>query len=249
MPIRFATESAGSVFIMCYTRITNCAAVVFATAMVSTSFAQVTSVFVDSRSNIFGYGELTPAPSGGGGGVVAVTINLTPGTNRVATFFNTGTAWWNASAGSNGPDGGNFAANTNIPAVGPISGYSAARSGHLVGLFLEAGSPVGLTPPPNFAYANASSLVLPSYSPAIRQVFYIGDGLTATGSGATQQFFVPDSATRLILGIADAFGFQGQAGAYNDNTGGYNANCTIVPAPSAAVLLGLSGLLAARRRR
>lgn len=213
------------------------------------AMAQVGSVFVDARSNIFGYGVSTPQPGGGGGGIIAVTVNLAPGTGRLVTFNNTGTAWWNGTGGSNGPDGGNFASNTNIPAVGPISGYSAPRSGHLVGLFLDGNDPIGLPAPANFAYANAAALTLSSYSPLLRQVFFIGDGLTGTGSGSTQQFFVPDSATRLVLGIADANSFNAQAGFYNDNVRGYNVNYNAIPTPSAAALLGLGGLLAARRRR
>ncbi|HEY3242752.1 MAG TPA: hypothetical protein VGM03_05305 [Phycisphaerae bacterium] len=39
--------------------------------------------------------------------------------------------------------------------------------------------------------------------PGLRQPFFIGDGLTGTGSGAVQQFLVPDGATRLFLGTID----------------------------------------------
>lgn len=210
---------------------------------------QVGSVFVDSRSNIFGYGVGTPQPGGFGGGVIALTLNLTPGASRVITFSNSGSAWWQGPSGSNGPDGGNFRNSTDIPAVGPISGFAAPRTGHLVGLFLDGNDPTGQLAPLNFSYPNAAALTLNSYAPLLRQVFFIGDGLTGTGSGDTQVFFVPDSATRLVLGIADAPGFFGPAGAYNDNVGGYNVSYSAIPTPSAAALLGLGGMLAARRRR
>lgn len=213
-----------------------------------TAYGQIGSTFVDARSNIFGYGVSTPSPGGGGGGLLAITIDLTPGVGRIADFSASGGAWWNASGGSNGPDGGPFAANTNISAFGPISGYSAPRSGHLVAIFLETGDPTGMPPPSNASYPDAASLTLPSYSPAVRQVFFIGDGLTGTGSGATQTFAVPDTAARLVLGIADAFGFNGAPGYYNDNVGGYNVNYSIVPAP-ATILFVMGAVIAARRCR
>ncbi len=215
----------------------------------SASMAQVGSVFVDARSNIFGYGVLSPSPGGGGGGLLAVTVDLEVGTGRTLTVSSTGSAWWGASAGSNGPDGGNFASSTNIPAVGPISGFTAPRSGHLVGLFLEVVDPSLLPAPAALPYPNVASLTAASFSPGIRQVFFIGDGLTSTGSGVTQSFNIPDTATQLVLGIADANSFNANAGFYNDNTGGYNVNFNAVPAPSACALLGIGAFVSARRRR
>ena len=59
----------------------------------------------------------------------------------------------------------------------------------------------------------------------IGQVFFIGDGLTGTGSGAIQTFAVPDAATRLFLGVADAFAFGSDLpggrdpGFFDDNSG------------------------------
>jgi hypothetical protein len=210
--------------------------------------AQSGSTYVDAKSNIFGYGVGTPAPGGGGGGLVAFTIDLTGGTGRVATFAATGSAWWMGPGGPNGPDGGFFSSNTNIPALGPISGFSIPRSGHLVGLFLEAGDPTGMSAPAAFSYPNAASLTAPVFAPLIRQVFFIGDGLTDTGSGLVQQFHVPDSATKLVLGIADAAGFNGLVGQYNDNVGGYQVGFNVVPSPSSILLAGVA-MTAMRRRR
>jgi hypothetical protein len=195
--------------------------------MAASGLAQTGTVVVDSRCNIFGYGVLTPQPGGGGGGVAAVTVNLASGTNRSLTLSATGAAWWNGSPGANGPDGGGFSSRTNIPAVGPISGYSAPRSGHLVALFLEPGDPAGRVAPAAISYPNASSLGALSYAPLVRQVFYVGDGQAGTGVGTTQTFLVPDSADRVVLGIADARGFNGSAGFYNDNRGAYNVSYTV----------------------
>lgn len=224
-------------------------ACLLAVASVSGSaMAQAGATFVDAKSNIFGYGVGTPAPGGGGGGVVALTIDLNPGVGRWLSITANGEATWGGGA-PNGPDGGFFAPSTNIAGVGPISGYAAPRSGHLVGLFLEAGDPAGLPAPDAILYPDAASLTALSYSPGIRQVFFLGDGFAGTGSGELQSFIVPDGATRLVFGIADAFGFAGAAGFYNDNTGGYSVAYTIVPTPGTALLLGLGLAASARRRR
>lgn len=213
-----------------------------------TASAQNGSIDVDAKSNIFGYGVSAPEPSGGGGGINAPVITLDPGTGRSLTFLAVGEAGWNFSL-LNGPDGGNFASATNIPSLGPISGYAAPLSGHLVGLFIEAGDISALLAPGGISYPDLASFGQSSYSPGLRQVFFMGDGLTGTGSGSTQTFNVPDGAAMLVLGIADAFGFSGPAGWYSDNVGGYTVRYDIVPAPSAAALLGLSALGLKRRRR
>ena len=217
-----------------------------AAAISSSASADV--IVVSAQANIFGYGLSTPEPGSGGGGVLAPTMALPAGTGRVMTVLATGEAGW-AGQILNGPDGGTFAASTNIPAVGPISAFNAPLSGHLVGLFLPAGDISALVAPGGIAYPDLASFALASYSPGLRQVFFIGDGLTGTGSGAAQAFNVPDGASILVLGIADAFGFNFDAGFYNDNVGSYTANVTVTPAPGAAAMLGLGGLLVSRRRR
>jgi hypothetical protein len=227
----------------------SCVCGVVALALIAgAGLASAQVVSVDARSNIFGYGVGTPAPAGGGGGVVAPQVALPAGTGRTMQMLATGSAGW---AGSlvNGPDGGTFSLNTNIPSVGPISGFSAPLSGQLVGVFIEAGDISGLSAPGALSYPDAASLTLASYSPGLRQVFFIGDGRTGTGSGPAQTFNIPDGAGFLVLGIADAFGFNGQAGAYDDNVGSYTVSLQIVPTPGAAALLGAGALMAGRRRR
>ena len=55
--------------------------------------------------------------------------------------------------------------------------------------------------------------------PAPGQVFFIRDGLTGMGDGNAHKYTVPRGATCLFLGIADASGFSGQLGCYDDNLG------------------------------
>lgn len=212
--------------------------------------AQSGSLSVNAQSNIFGYGLGAPAPGGGGGGVVAPVIALDAGTGRSISFQASGLAGWGGAL-NNGPDGGGFSASTHIPALGPISGYDGPLSGFLVGVFIGAGDLSGLPAPGSFGYASAADYGLASYAPALRQVFFIGDGLTGTGSGTTQVFQIPDGASALVLGIADAFGFNGAAGYYNDNVGAFDVIYQAVPEPASAALmtLGITALMAGALRR
>ncbi len=227
------------------------AALALSTAVFSLARAQSGSLYVDAQSNIFGYGVGTPQPGGGGGGLVAPSITLSPGATTV-TFSANGIAGWGGSL-NNGPDGGTFASSTTIPSVGPISGFTAPLSGELVGLFIPAGDFSGLAAPAGISYPDTSAFTLASYAPGLRQVFYIGDGLTGTGSGSTQTFAVPAGASKLVLGIADAYSFDDPAGYYNDDVGGYNVSYiapmpTPEPATFAAIGLGTVAMLRRRKR-
>ncbi|HEY0953810.1 MAG TPA: PEP-CTERM sorting domain-containing protein [Roseateles sp.] len=226
-------------------------ALLLAATLPTLAMAQSGSVTVDAKSNIFGYGVSAPAPGGGGGGVIAPTIALTAGTGRTITFQAGGTAGW-SNALNNGPDGGSFSASTNISPVGPISGYSGPLSGFLVGVFIEPGNFSAQPAPGSINYANVSAYGAASYAPALRQVFFIGDGLTGTGTGSTQLFHIPDGAGTLVLGIADAFAFNAAAGYYADNVGAFDVIYQAVPEPATTALFGLGVLTllgAARRRR
>ena len=91
----------------------------------------------------------------------------------------------------------------------------------------------------------------------LRQVFYIGDGVTSGGD--FQTFIAPAGTTRLFLGIPDGFGFVVHPGAYDDNDGAYsvligvNQIPQVIPEPGAmavwSLLAGASFLIACRRRR
>ncbi|HLO85135.1 MAG TPA: PEP-CTERM sorting domain-containing protein [Nostocaceae cyanobacterium] len=142
-----------------------------------------------------------------------------------------------------GPEGSGF---SNISSLGGISGYRGP-SGALVGVFLNNSIPLGGAPAALNYGAIGTSLA--SLAPALGQVFFIGDGLTGTGSGSVQEFIAPTGATRLFLGLADGFGFAGSPGAYEDNDGRFTVRVT-TPEPTAIAGLALiSGIAVASRRR
>ncbi len=140
-----------------------------------------------------------------------------------------------------GPSG-NGASGSNLTALDGISGYSGPQ-GPLVGVFLDDSIPSAGPAPATLNFTPGGlGIDFPSLSPVLRQVFYIGDGVTAGGD--FQTFIAPAGATRLFLGIPDGFGFVGAPGAYDDNDGSYQVRIGVnqiptpgtVPEPSSAGL-------------
>jgi len=91
-------------------------------------------------------------------------------------------------------------------------------------------------------------------SPLLNQTFYIGDGLTGTGSGTAQSFFVPDGATHFSMEIVDGSYFVGAPDYYDNNRGSFAVQGMIaVPEPSTwvmgAVGIACASWSACRRRK
>lgn len=237
----------------------------------ATAVSQTASTYVSSYANIFGAGHPsnpTPSPGGGSGGVAAPWFSLSSGTGRVLTFSSvTGTSSLSTGV-STTPDGlqvstgtAAFGLSTDISSYQGVSGIRLVKgSGFLVGVFLSALEPVDPAPS-RLEFTNEGTLgfistAFTSLSPLSNQVFFIGDALTGNGSGTSQTFYIPDDATRLVLGFADAPGYSGLAGAYQDNGNGllvsFSADTIATPEPTSLVffatgLVALGGLV--RRRR
>jgi hypothetical protein len=156
-----------------------------------------------------------------------------------------------------GPSG-NGLSGSSLSSLGGISGYIGPQ-GALTGVFLTDAIPSS-TPPGTLDFSPGGiGIDFLALAPGIGQVFYIGDGKTSLN--VFQTFLAPVGATRFALGIPDGFGFNGPAGAYDDNDGSYRIRIGIndvpttdphsVPEPSnlALLLIGLVGIWAGRRRR
>lgn len=128
-------------------------------------------------------------------------LSLAPGS--ALTVVATGFTDYNGCA-SLTPDGGGACGGGSFPAALGVSGYNGPINA-LVGVFLDASVPAGVAPPA-LDFSTPASLAQTTVSPQLRQVFFIGDGRTGTGSGTAQQFVVPAGATRLFLASSDGIG-------------------------------------------
>jgi hypothetical protein len=239
---------------------------VYLVAFSPMAFAQTVSV--SGAANIFAAGAVVPPPdlacSATPNGELPVEIDVPAG----ATSFTVGNASVSAlscAVGSfnSSADGPCLPGNpTSIPASGGISGIvDAGDNMFVIGVFLGPSDPTSTAPATLDFSGNESFATL---SPQLQQTFFIGDGLTGGGSGTAQHFVVPAGATRLFLGFADAFAYQGPNGCYQDNGGAANLTVNfarplaVTPTPAlsriGAILLGAmlalaAALFAARRMR
>lgn len=152
-------------------------------------------------------GDQDTAPAHSPAHVVGLT--LTPGASLHFTV--TGSVNNNPFPSGDSPDGGtdglpDFQYHT--PENG-MSGFGAPINS-LIGVFLSDSVPTLSPQTIESTYAPNS----PTSAPALQQVFFIGDGLTGTGSGARQQFMVPAGATRLYLGALDGTGWNNNFGSF-----------------------------------
>jgi len=148
------------------------------------------------------------------------SIAVTPGAQL--TFKVTGAMDFWGGTSPNGPDGTDVSA---IESRDGLSGYTGPQ-GALVGVFLDAANPKDRSAPDALDMESLGT-EFATLTPALGQVFFIGDGLTGTGEGNVQKLTVPRGAMRLFLGIADASGFGGQPGCYGDNLGAFQVQAAI----------------------
>lgn len=215
--------------------------------------ASAQTITVPGKSNVFGAGHLTaPSPGGGTGGTLPPVISVAGGS--LLSILATGTIAGDINKPSNGPDGGTQYSLTNVSSFGGISGIAHdSRTMFLVGVFVSNSEPSGAAPA-SLTY-NLATAGLSNYSPLLNQTFFIGDGLTGTGSGTAQGFAVPAGATRLFFGFADSFNagsqtLTGAPGFYGDNGGSLSVTISAVPEPSSVLTaLALIGLIGWRERR
>ena len=216
--------------------------------------AQTGSLGLDTRTNLFlAGGNVVAGGFPGGAGLVPGAINLNAGTNRILTITSaTGSAFYCPGTCLGTPEGGAIS-NTDIQSGGVIAGViaPAPASGFLAGLFLGPSLPAVA---PSRLDFTSGGLNFTTLSPQVGQIFFIGNG--STSGSVLQQFVVPGTATRLYFGIADAGGFVGVPGFYDDNVGTYQVSYAVaastVPEPATISLFAagaLATLLLHRRKR
>ena len=160
-------------------------------------------------------GDSAPAQSP----VQVGSITVTPG--ATVTFTASGGVDFAGGAPTSGPDGG-FVFTT--ASSDGISGATWPVNA-LVGVFLDDALPTSTPAPADLDFGPTGiGTSFTTLSPALKQVFFIGDGLTGTGTGTTQTFVVPAGATRLFLGVSDGVGWF-------NNSGAFNATVSISAAP------------------
>jgi hypothetical protein len=162
-------------------------------------------------------GDSAPAQS-----PVQVTgLTLVPGSGL--TFSATGGVNFDGGTPTSGPDGSFFFATVSSNG---ISGATWPVNA-LVGVFLDDSLPTSSAAPASLDFSAGAGTGFTTLSPALKQAFFIGDGLTGTGSGATQSFVIPAGATRLFLGTSDGVGWF-------NNSGSFAVTVTAVAAPPPA---------------
>ena len=175
------------------------------------------TVKVPGRANIFGAGRDTaPEPGGGGAGtlpsmvqlpVESIVVTVPCVTGQVTPFV--GQPLFN---GPNGDRQGAGGSSTDVTSFQGISGIINRGNGmFLVGVFLTDVEPPDPAPERLDFTDNEDFAEL---APEIGQTFFIGDGIG-------RSFRVPAGATRLFLGFADAFRYEGAPGWYDNNAGSF----------------------------
>jgi len=208
----------------------NQLAIGFLLALPIMASAQLSNTLtVSAQSNIFAAGRQESINSLGsydGWLPVAITfqprtgqwITFTSVTGRIASFYNMNYPdSWHGADGDNLGDWSTDHLGTDVYSFNGLSGIRDETSLPLVGVFLNDEIPSDPAPPRlDFMQAHEFETL----SPQLKQIFFIGDGLTKTGTGQRQKFYIPPTATRLFLGFAESSQLWTKLpGEYNDNSG------------------------------
>lgn len=142
---------------------------------------------------------------------VLVTLPADPGKGASLSFAVEGSVSFAGGTPRAPPDGGALTRHLQGAEHG-IAGLHAPANA-LIGVFLDDDRP-DRTPAPETLDFGRMGRDFRTLSPALRQPFFIGDGLTGNGSGDSQRFLIPQGATRLFLGTMDAWGWYNNSGAF-----------------------------------
>ena len=167
---------------------------------------------VPATANIFGAGrDAPPAPGGGGGGTLPPAWPVSAGATTMRVVDAAGLVVPISGMSGANDAGGDGIGRTAVTSWEGISGISHPDNGmFLVGVFLTDAVPSGEAP--QGLSFNSTTEDFEELAPEIAQTFFVGDG-------AGRTFIVPSGATRLFLGFADAYLYEGEPGWYQNNLG------------------------------
>jgi hypothetical protein len=212
-----------------------------------------TVAIVNSHHNIYGAGLGSGPEVVGDGMNPLLAASFPAGPNQVLTFpsvAGTVNYYGGSQPSTESPDGygpsfqpyppgGYPTSSASFPGFMGLSGLRDTNNGaYLVGVFLTDAPPEEPAP---LTLDFSDNKNFTSLSPLIVQLFFIGDGLSGTGTGDVQQFHVPETATRLYLGFIDS--------QFSDNLGSLTAIFQVVPEPSSLSLAGIVAIICALARR
>jgi uncharacterized membrane protein len=147
--------------------------------------------------------------------VLVTGLSIVPGSHL--SFTAVGAVGQDPATPNYGPDGN---LNEVLPhVVGAENGISSIRApfNALVGVFLGPDQPNLTAAPGTLDFGSggnvAGGIDYTTLSPELKQVFFIGDGLTS--QGIPQSITVPAGATRLFLGTMDGFGWFNNVGSFD----------------------------------
>ncbi len=125
-----------------------------------------------------------------------------------------GLGFYQAASPGFGPDG-----DATLPVSYACGGEAlrgmsniVAPAGALIGVFLGPEDPAAAPAPPGLMFVSQFDRDYAQVAPLLKQVFFIGDGLTSTG--AQQTVRTPRGATRLFLGVMDALQWGNNTGSF-----------------------------------
>ncbi|MGA2591430.1 MAG: hypothetical protein ABSH32_16035 [Bryobacteraceae bacterium] len=187
----------------------------------------VRTLAVSSHTDIYRAGGYDD----GSDGVPPAVYSFSAAPRQILTLPRVAGLWDCGSAPPYGPDGSTTSGcepHTIETPIGPFSGIDMTDFvGPLAGMFLEDSLPASAPLPLRFYVSDSSQGGIPTdfkiLSPLIGQVFFIGNGLTGTDTGAHHVFFVPPTATHLYLGYVDSCS-NSVPGCYYNNRGAVAAN-------------------------
>ncbi|HEX5062066.1 MAG TPA: hypothetical protein VFV99_22005 [Kofleriaceae bacterium] len=176
------------------------------------------TIKLDARSDI--YSATAKKADPGRGGVLPSEVTLAKEGGIISFPKVIGRAACVADAGATADGGDCAGGSTDLTSAGKLSGIKhGQRTMFLVGVFVGAKLPAKAPAVLDFSDDKLGTK-FPKLEPVLGQVFWIGDGKPGEPAGDTHDFVIPKGATRLYLGYADGYGFQGTPGAYGDNKGG-----------------------------